>query len=327
MKYICLSIGQLLKGMKRMSQLNFEENLLTKVAWYYYKDHLTQQEIASLLHISRNKVVRLLDKARTEGIVTFHVKGTGLHCLSIERELIRTFHLKDAFIIPTPMENSTYSLGKAAAQYLETHLQQGDLLGIGWGETISKMLENIHFEPSMQLSIVTLTGGVNHYLPRKQNYLNHVQGELHIIPTPFLASTDEMAQSILSEPSVKDMLHVASLANTAVVGIGGLSQDATILKEDKITLREMTYIRSQNGAGDILGQFYNAYGELLELPHHTRLIGTPLSILRKMKHVVGVAGGEEKLDAIYGALKGKFIHTLITDEETALSLLRKEGES
>ena len=37
-----------------------------------------------------------------------------------------------------------------------------------------------------------------------------------------------------------------------------------------------------------------------------------------MKHVAGVAGGTEKIDAIYGALKGKFIHTLITDEETAL---------
>ncbi|MEH7459983.1 sugar-binding transcriptional regulator [Bacillus sp. JJ1127] len=316
-----------MKGMKRMSQLNFEENLLTKVAWYYYKDHLTQQEIASLLHISRNKVVRLLDKARAEGIVTFHVKGTGLHCLSIERELIKRFHLQDSFVIPTPMENNPSSLGKAAAQYVETHLQHGDLLGIGWGETISKMLENIHFESSMQLSIVTLTGGVNHYLPRKQNYLNHMQGELHLIPTPFLASSTEMAQSILSEPTVKDMLHVASLANTAVVGIGGLSQDATIIKEDKLTLREMAYIRSQNGVGDILGQFYNTHGELLELPHHDRLIGTPLSILRTMKHVVGVAGGEEKLDAIYGALKGEFIHTLITDEETALSLLRKEGES
>ncbi|MGQ0439127.1 sugar-binding transcriptional regulator, partial [Bacillus sp. B-TM1] len=30
--YICLSCGQLLKGMKSMTQLNFEENLLTKVA-------------------------------------------------------------------------------------------------------------------------------------------------------------------------------------------------------------------------------------------------------------------------------------------------------
>ncbi|HDR8063457.1 sugar-binding transcriptional regulator [Bacillus thuringiensis] len=316
-----------MKGMKSMSQLNFEENLLTKVAWYYYKDQLTQQEIASLLHISRNKVVRLLDKARSEGIVTFHVKGTGLHCLSIERDLMKKFHLKDAFIIPTPINNYATSLGKAAAQYLETHLQQGDLLGIGWGETISKMLENIHFESSINISFVTLTGGVNHYLPRKQNYLHYMQGDLHIIPTPFLASSTEMAQSILSEPSVKDMLHVASLAHTAVVGIGGLSQDATIVKEEKLTLREMTYIRSQNGAGDILGQFYNTNGDLLELSHHNRLIGTPLTILRSMKHVIGVAGGTQKIDAIYGALKGKFIHTLITDEETALSLLRKEGDS
>ena len=109
------------------------------------------------------------------------------------------------------------------------------------------MLENIHFESSINLSFVTLTGGVNHYLSRKQNYLHYMQGDLHIIPTPFLASSTEMARSILSEPSVKDMLHVASLAHTAVVGIGGLSQDATIVKEEKLTLREMTYIRSQNG--------------------------------------------------------------------------------
>ncbi|MFK4314183.1 MULTISPECIES: sugar-binding transcriptional regulator [unclassified Bacillus (in: firmicutes)] len=310
-----------------MSQLSFEDNLLTKVAWYYYKDQLTQQKIASLLHISRNKVVRLLDKARTEGVVTFHVKGTGLHCLSIERDLMKKFHLKDAFVIPTPAEDYAFSLGKAAAQYLETHLQQGDLLGIGWGETISKMLENIHFDSSMSLSIVTLTGGVNHYIPRNQSYLNYMQGDLHIIPTPFLTSTNEMTQIILSEPSVKDMLHVASLAHTAVVGIGSLSQDATIVKEEKLTLREMTYIRSQNGVGDILGQFYNTDGKQLELPHHNRLIGTPLSVLQNMKHVVGVAGGTEKIAAIYGALKGKFIHTLITDEETALSLLRKEGDS
>ncbi|MGF9966167.1 sugar-binding transcriptional regulator [Bacillus rhizoplanae] len=308
-----------------MTQLNFEENLLTKAAWYYYKDHLTQQEIASLLHISRNKVVRLLERARTEGIVTFHIKGTGLHCLSMERELVKAFQLIDAFIIPTPKDNLSDSLGKAAAQYLETHLQNGDLLGIGWGETISKTLENINFDVTMNISMVTLTGGVNYYLPKKQNYLNQVHGNFHIIPSPFLASTQKMADSILSEPSVKDMLHVASLANTAVVGIGGLSSDATILKEEKMTLREMTYIRNQHGVGDILGQFYTIDGDILSLSHHKRLIGIPLSILRNMKHVVGVAGGKQKVDAIYGALKGRYIHALIIDEETALSLLEKES--
>ncbi|WP_369700026.1 sugar-binding domain-containing protein [Bacillus sp. AFS041924] len=41
-------------------------------------------------------------------------------------------------------------------------------------------------------------------------------------------------------------------------------------------------------------------------------------------NVIAVAGGEKKIDAIYGALKGKYITTLITDEATAISLLNME---
>jgi DNA-binding transcriptional regulator LsrR (DeoR family) len=34
-----------------------------------------------------------------------------------------------------------------------------------------------------------------------------------------------------------------------------------------------------------------------------------------------VAGGPDKIDALQGALKGGFIHSLITDEVTAVALL------
>jgi len=37
-----------------------------------------------------------------------------------------------------------------------------------------------------------------------------------------------------------------------------------------------------------------------------------------------VAAGEKKIDAIYGALKGKYITALITDDATAISLLNME---
>lgn len=40
-----------------------------------------------------------------------------------------------------------------------------------------------------------------------------------------------------------------------------------------------------------------------------------------MNHVVAVAGGIEKKDAIKGALKGGFIDVLITDESVAQSLV------
>lgn len=316
--------------MNKMTQLHFKDNLLTKVAWYYYKDGLTQNEIAGILNISRNKVVRLLEKARVEGIVQFNIKGSGLHCLGIERDFIRTFQLTDAFIIPTPKGNVSDSLGKAAAQYLENHLPSNALLGIGWGETVSKTLHDLNLDCPANLSIVTLTGGVNYYFQRQGGQMSQsiakFKGQIHIIPSPFLGSTDEMSQSILSEPAVKDILHLAALANATIVGIGGLSSEATIIKEEKMTLGEMAFIRNNNGVGDILGQFYDCSGKILNLPHHKRLIGVSLDVLRKMKHVIGVAAGQQKVDAIYGAMKGKYIRTLITDEETAISLLQKEGK-
>jgi len=40
------------------------------------------------------------------------------------------------------------------------------------------------------------------------------------------------------------------------------------------------------------------------------------------KHVIGIAGGAHKVEAIKGALRGDYIHCLITDEKTALSLVK-----
>ena len=40
------------------------EELLLRVAWFYYKDELTQDEIAKRLSVSRASVGRMLDRAR-----------------------------------------------------------------------------------------------------------------------------------------------------------------------------------------------------------------------------------------------------------------------
>lgn len=312
-----------------MKGSTYEENLVVKVAWHYYKNNLTQNEIASLMDLSRNKIVRMLEKARSDGIVQFHIKGHGSNCLSTEQEFIQTFGLENAFIIPTPSSNLTESLAKAAAQYLESTLTSEKLLGIGWGEAVTRTLQHLSIDPANHVSIVTLTGGVNYYF-QKQNYaldggLGRFQGRFHIIPAPFLASSEDMASSILSEPAVRDILELAGISSTILVGIGGLSSDATIVKEEKMTLKEMTTIKKLNGSGDILGQFYNDEGEILTLPHHGRRIGLSISRLKEMKNVVGVAGGPEKIDAIYGAMKGGYVQTLITDEDSALRLMKKEA--
>ncbi len=297
------------------------ENLLVKVAWYYYKENLTQNEISELLSLSRNKVVRLLEKARSEGIVQFHIKSKTVNLLDIETDLKNSFHLDDVCVVPETKGKIHISLAKAAAQYLETHMDDTDLLGLGWGETVSKTVEYLSIEPGSQISIVTLTGGANYYLSRHNSSVDKFDGRIHMIPAPFLASTDEMANYILDEPSVRDILSMVKLSKYVLMGIGGLNFDATFFREERMSTNELMEIKSKNAVGDILGQFFNEEGEILDLPHHARLIGLPITSLIDMKGVIAVAGGEGKVQAIYGALKGNYINTLITDESTAKTLL------
>jgi lsr operon transcriptional repressor len=46
-----------------------------------------------------------------------------------------------------------------------------------------------------------------------------------------------------------------------------------------------------------------------------------LEELAQLPTIVGVAGGEEKADAIYAALKGRRINGLVTEETTARAVL------
>jgi len=311
-----------------MTQEVYIDSLATKVAWYYYKEKLTQTEIAEIMGLNRVKVVRLLEIARMENIVQFHIKGIEVNCLEFKKALIEQYNLDDAIIVPTPKNKKEIrlTLAKAAAQLLQDMIMDNELVGMGWGEAVSHTLNNLNIESSRNISVVTLTGGVNNYIQKRNSGINQgFNGPIYAIPSPFITSTEEIAEQFLTEPSVKEILELALLSKYAIVGIGSLSQEATIFQENKLTLNEVTTIKNLNGVGDILGQFYDRNGDILDIPLHKRLIGTHLSKLKEM-NVIAVAGGQEKVRAIYGALKGGYISTLITDEETAVQLISFKGE-
>ena len=54
---------------------------------------------------------------------------------------------------------------------------------------------------------------------------------------------------------------------------------------------------------------------------HRELLGVTLDELAQLPTIVGVAGGEEKAQAIYAALIGKRINGLVTEETTARAVL------
>jgi len=303
------------------------EQLTIRAAWYYYKTNMTQEAISRKLNLSRMKVVRLLEKAKQDGIVSVHVKSPINNCLEIEQELISVFHLDDAMVVPADKsQHVNQTVAQAAAQYLELRLKSNDLLGIGWGDTITRMAGCLTFGDDRQINVVTLSGGFLSYNNIGGQLSNAFKGKLYVINAPIMASSVELCEALKNEPSIKDALEMATLADYSIVGIGVPERDASIVKAGYISEVELQMITSRGAIGDLLGQFFDEHGKKLDLPFHRRLINLDIENLRTMRHVIVVAGGTQKVKAMLAALKEGYFHTLITDEVTAGKLLSQRKQ-
>lgn len=297
--------------------MTYKDSLITKVAWYYYVQGLTQQNIASLLGISRLKVIKLLEEARELGVVEFKLHRYSESRVSVERSLCDIYKLTDAFVVPTDYNpaNRNESIAKAAAMYINDSFPECDVINIGYGDSASRVLNNLAESSDKPISFVSLTGGVNSYLPNKVRKIFNAR--LSLMPAPLYTSNVELAEALRREPAVADVSRMSSLSDVTVVGIGGMNNEATILSTGILSMNDFNYLRMKGAVGDILSHFYDAEGNTVSEDFERRLISTPLDWLVRCKNVVCVAAGEEKVPAIRAAMKKSYINVLVTDQETA----------
>jgi lsr operon transcriptional repressor len=311
------------------------EELLLRVAWFYYKDELTQDEIAHRLAISRASVGRMLERARRLGLVSINLNADHLDAFEVSDRLRRTFGLAEALVVPDhdtePADHHMLNarLGLGGAQFMSTHLRPGGTLGVGWGETVSHVIAATNFGAVGPVHMVTLTGGVDGYLPAILSSKGEGSADTEattatIIPTPIVASTPKLAAALKAEPAIQQVLRQACSVRQAIVGVGTPTADATIVQMGYLAADEVRLLRERGVVGDILGQFFDANGNVVSLPIHERRIGIELSDLASIPKVVGVAGGLHKTEAILGALHGGFLNVLVTNELVALRLLELE---
>ena len=71
---------------------DYEEMLMTKAAWHYYFEGITQQQAAERMGISRMRMIKLLEKARQTGIIQFRLRKDGETRMKMERALIDRYH-------------------------------------------------------------------------------------------------------------------------------------------------------------------------------------------------------------------------------------------
>ena len=314
------------EGIALDNEFSYEDKLLTKVAWYYYIEGYTQQEIGEYLSIPRLRVNRLLDKARKAGIIQFSVREGDSKRMIVERELITQFGLKDAFVVPSPLneQDINESVAQAAAMYIHERLEKTGYINMGYGDTSSRILNHLANICEFPVNVVSLTGGVNYYLPNTRS--NIFNAKLYLTPAPLLMASEDIVKAMEQEPSVRQIRHMATLAQMSIVGIGGVDSNATLLTNGTLNHSDVLLLSMQGAVGDMLCHFIDKDGNVIQSSLERRLMSTSLEQLKEMNNSIGVAGGNTKAEAILAALKGKYLDVLITDETTASNVLRLKNQ-
>ena len=314
------------EGIALDNEFSYEDKLLTKFAWYYYIEGYTQQEIGEYLSIPRLRVNRLLDKARKAGIIQFSVREGDSKRMIVERELITQFGLKDAFVVPSPIneQDINESVAQAAAMYIHERLDKSGYINMGYGDTSSRILNHLANICEFPVNVVSLTGGVNYYLPNTRSSI--FNAKLYLTPAPLLMASEDIVKAMEQEPSVKQIRHMATLAQMSIVGIGGVDSNATLLTNGTLNHSDVLLLSMQGAVGDMLCHFIDKDGNVIQSSLERRLMSTPLEQLKEMSNPIGVAGGSTKSEAILAALKGNYLDVLITDETTATNVLRLKNQ-
>lgn len=306
--------------------MDYEQSLLFKIAYYYYFEEMTQQKIADRLSISRIRVLKLLDKARQNGIIQFKLKENPEFHINYEKKLMERFMLTDAFVVPDPTTPATRNtnIAKGAALYINDRIKPEQMINVGYGDTSKHLLNNLATMVEGPINCISLTGGVSYYLPEPRPHV--FNANLHLIPAPLLASSVEMAKAMRNEHSIVEIFRMAPLSSMTVIGIGGMHEKSTIFNTGTLTKHDMMYLKMQGAVGDMLSHFIDKDGNPVPSAIEERLISTPLETLKNLKNVIGVAAGETKVEAIRAVLRGGYLNVLITDASTAKQILEVEDE-
>jgi DNA-binding transcriptional regulator LsrR (DeoR family) len=303
--------------------MDFEEELMVKAAWHYFLEKKTQQQISVLLGVSRMRIIRLLEKAEQTGVIKFTMREDNIRRMKLERRLIEACGLKDSFVIPTPPEAAgteiNDAIAEAAAMYISSRINRDDFINFGYGDTTGKILNNLAKKADPPVSCISLTGGVSIYLPNTR--FSVFNARLFLIPAPMVVSSKEMVGAIMAEPSVQEIVRMASLASFTIIGIGGMNDEATTLTSGLLSRNDFLYLKMQGAVGDILCHFFDKQGKAVVTQLEERLVSTPLETLKSLSNVIGVAAGKNKREAVKSALALGLMDIFITNEDTAQWLI------
>jgi DNA-binding transcriptional regulator LsrR (DeoR family) len=307
-----------------------ENKLLSKISRLHYLEDINQQKIAEKLNISRTKVSRYLTKARKENIVEIKINSAREKFEELENAIEKKFGIKECIVVPTyeKEEEICKQMALSLSNILERILKDGNNLGIGWGVTLRTVTDYLEANRKADIKVIPLLGGLGkvgtgvHTNSVAKTIADKYGGVSYVIHSPAVLDSKEAKEIIEKDSHTSEVIEMSNEIDTAIIGMGDIGPESTLVKTGNFKIEDFNYLSSLGVVGDVNLIFINEFGEYIPNEIDERVVRASIEKIRKINNVIGVGFGIKKIKVIIGALRGKIINILITDEATAKNIIK-----
>lgn len=243
----------------------------------------------------------------------------------LENQIQQQFGLNQVIVIRGDADHSQFAkkeLGRAGAEVIRKSLTNDSVIAVTGGSTMSEVANALNSITPLKGSwFVPARGGLGERVELQANHIastmaTRVGGQYRLLHVPDQIG-EELSQSLVQDPQIKEVIEVVRNAKMVIHGIGDAISMAMRRKVDSATIDKLV---QQEALAEALGYYFDTQGKVV---HKTPTMGLRLEDLEKMDLVIGIAGGKSKAQAIIAVLKHGQEDILITDEAAAREIVKQ----
>lgn len=302
---------------------------LIQASRLYYELGETQSSIAEILGVTRPQVSRLLKRARAEGVVEIRIVDDTSASPAVAEALRSRFGLAAVQLAPAlqgPPEVTRRMLGRLGADVLRGAIRDGAVVGIGEGASISAVADAVAADEPLHetgATVIPLCGGYWFGGPAREPFRRVADGVGGVaigLLAPGLVDDPATKRALVAHAGVRRISELWDRLELAAFGIGGPAWSAVALgPEIAVDLERSAAV------GEVLVSPFDIDGRFVCDALRDRTIAFDARRLERIPVRIGVAGGPSKVRPILGALRGRLVTALVTDQPTAEAVLAEDA--
>lgn len=301
--------------------------LTASIARRYYVDDVSKVDIADEYGLSRFQVARLLEVARSSGIVKFEIAAPGTLDVELSGRLSQAYNLKHSIVIHTPERDTVAlrrELGIATAALLSEIVSVNDVLGLAWSRSVSAVASALTAMPPVP--VVQLTGALarpdveDSSVDLVRHAARKFGGSAYFFYAPTIVPDAQTAAALRRIPEVARTMQQFGSVTKAVVGLGWWApRESTVFDATEEDVRND--LRNRGVIADVAAVLLDAQGNTVDSGVNDRLICPTADQLRAIPEVIAIPYHAGRAPAVIAAIRGGLVDSLVTHASLAEALL------